>query len=118
MRISDWSSDVCSSDLLANVTDNLRQAADLAARGEVTLGIEPMVAVPGMLLQSAYSAAELVSRVNHPAVGLIFDTGHVSAMDGDVLKAQRELEHVVCAYQLADMPDRVEPGSEIGRGHV
>src|SRR3546814_2119335 len=32
-------------------------------------------------------------------------------MDGDVLKAQRELEHVVCAYQLADMPDRVEPGS-------
>src|SRR3546814_13221747 len=64
-----------------------------------------------MLLQSAYSAAELVSRVNHPAVGLIFDTGHVSAMDGDVLKAQRELEHVVCAYQLADMPDRVEPGS-------
>src|SRR3546814_20779431 len=70
-----------------------------------------MVAVPGMLLQSAYSAAELVSRVNHPAVGLIFDTGHVSAMDGDVLKAQRELEHVVCAYQLADMPDRVEPGS-------
>src|SRR3546814_12306503 len=110
MRISDWSSDVCSSDLLANVTDNLRQAADLAARGEVTLGIEPMVAVPGMLLQSAYSAAELVSRVNHPAVGLIFDTGHVSAMDGDVLKAQRELEHVVCAYQLADMPDRDRKG--------
>src|SRR3546814_9844459 len=61
---------------LANVTDNLRQAADLAARGEVTLGFEPMVAVPGMLLQSAYSAAELVSRVNHPADGLIFDTGH------------------------------------------
>src|SRR3546814_20056202 len=70
-----------------------------------------MVAVPGMLLQSAYSAAELVSRVNHPPVGLIFDTGHVSAMDGDVLKAQRELEHVVCAYQPAEMPDRVEPVS-------
>src|SRR3546814_21176828 len=69
-----------------------------------------MVAVPGMLLQSAYSAAELVSRINHPAVGLIFDTGHVSAMDGDVLTAQRELEHVVCAYQLADMPASVEPG--------
>src|SRR3546814_4577949 len=105
MRISDWSSDVCSSDLeagalayapfeealkplwvsndganrehlmnlvassvalaravgsrtiavpvmaaegvgtaaqLANVTDNLRQAADLAARGEVPLGIAPL----------------------------------------------------------------------------
>ena len=96
---------------LDNATDNLRRAADIAAREDVTLGIEPMIAVPGMLLQSAYSTAELVSRVNHPAVGLIFDTGHVSAMDGDVLKAQQELEDVVCAYQLADMPGRVEPGS-------
>src|SRR3546814_17782509 len=80
---------------LANVTDNLRQAADLAARGEVTLGIEPMVAVPGMLLQSASSAADLVSRVHHPAVGLLFHTGHVSALDGDVHQAQGELEHGV-----------------------
>src|SRR3546814_12028213 len=82
---------------LANVTDNLRQAADLAARGEVTLGIEPMVAVPGMLLQSAYSAADLVRRVNHPAVGLIFTTGHVADLDGDVSKAQREGEPLVVA---------------------
>ena len=96
---------------LDNATDNLRRAADIAAREDVTLGIEPMIAVPGLLLQSAYSTAELISRVDHPAVGLIFDTGHVSAMDGDVLKAQRELEDVVCAYQLADMPGRVEPGS-------
>src|SRR3546814_16895370 len=135
MRISDWSSDVCSSDLLAyapfeealkplwvsndganrehlmnlvassvalaravgsrtiavlvmaaegvgtaaqlaNVTDNLRQAADLAARGEVPLGIAPMVAVTGMLLTSAFIAAEQVSRLKHPTVGLIFYPRH------------------------------------------
>ena len=91
--------------------DNLSRAADIAARDDVALGIEPMIAVPGMLLQSAYSTAELVGQVNHPAVGLLFDTGHVAAMDGDVLKAQQELEDVICAYQLADMPGRTEPGS-------
>ena len=95
----------------ATARDNLRRAADIAARSDVMLGIEPMIAVPGMLLQSAYSTAELVSQVDHPAVGLIFDTGHVAAMDGDVLKAQQDLEGVVCAYQLADMPGRTEPGS-------
>lgn len=113
---------------LDNAAENLRRAADIAARGDVTLGIEPMIVVPGMLLQSAYSAAELISRVDHPAVGLIFDTGHISDMDGDVLKAQQELEDLVCAYQLADMPGRTEPGSGsldfvpllarlIGQGH-
>lgn len=96
---------------LSAAKDNLRLAADIAARGNVMLGIEPMIAVPGMLLQSAYDTAELIRQVNHTAVGLIFDTGHVAGMDGDVLKAQAELEDVVCAYQLADMPGRTEPGS-------
>src|SRR3546814_5443267 len=42
---------------LANVTDNLRQAADLAARGEVTLGIEP---------RSEENTSELQSLMRNP----------------------------------------------------
>lgn len=95
----------------ANARENLNYAADIADRYQVVLGIEPMVAVPGMLLQSTYAAAELIERVDRPSIRLIFDTGHVAAMDGSVLDAQRAVERLVCVYQLADMPGRTEPGT-------
>ena len=94
----------------ANARDNLGFAAEIAERHGVVLGIEPMIALPGMLLQSAYTTAELIDKVGHPAVRLIFDTGHITAMDGSILEAQAALERLVCVYQLADMPDRKEPG--------
>ena len=94
----------------ANARDNLGFAGDVARRHDVILGIEPMVALPGMLLRSAYTTGEIIDKVDHPAVGLIFDTGHVNAMDGSVLDAQADLERMICVYQLADMPGRKEPG--------
>ncbi|HKR87925.1 MAG TPA: sugar phosphate isomerase/epimerase family protein [Phenylobacterium sp.] len=91
--------------------ENLLFAAEIAGPRGVMLGLEPMVAVPGMLLQSAYTAAELIDSVDDPSVRLIFDTGHVASMDGSILKAQSDLERLVGVYQLADMPDRKEPGA-------
>lgn len=96
---------------LANAREALNDAADIAERYQVVLGIEPLVALPGMLLRSAYEAAELIELVNRPSVRLIFDTGHVASMDGSVLDVQRALEGLVCVYQLADMPGRTEPGA-------
>ena len=96
---------------VANARENLRYAADVAERYQIVLGIEPMVAVPGMLFQSAYTAAEAIDLVDRPAVRLIFDTGHVASMDGSVLDAQTSLDRLVCLYQLADMPGRIEPGA-------
>ena len=95
----------------ASARDNLGFAGDVAQRHGVILGIEPMLALPGMLLQSAYTTGDIIDKVDHPAVGLIFDTGHVSAMDGSVLDVQADLERMICVYQLADMPGRKEPGS-------
>lgn len=96
---------------VAAARENLLFAGEIARRGGVILGLEPMVAMPGMLLQSAYAAADLIDRVDDPAVRLIFDTGHVAAMDGSILEAQAQLQRIVSVYQLADMPDRREPGS-------
>lgn len=95
----------------ANARENLCYAADVAERYQVVLGIEPMVALPGMLFQSTYTAAEAIDLINRPSVRLIFDTGHVASMDGSVLDAQASVERLVCVYQLADMPGRTEPGT-------
>ncbi|TAL03082.1 MAG: hypothetical protein EPO08_05300 [Rhodospirillaceae bacterium] len=95
---------------LANVRENLKMAADLAARNDTVLGIEPIIALPNMLFQSAYDAADIIRQVNHPSVRLIFDTGHITQMDGSVIQALEDFEDIACVYQLADMPNRVEPG--------
>jgi hydroxypyruvate isomerase len=84
---------------------------DLAAETGVTVGVEPMISLPGMLLRTFAEGVELVRAVHHPAVQLIFDTGHVTAM-GDPLTASFIAAYDdICRLQLADMPGRVEPGS-------
>ena len=96
---------------VAKLRDNLRFAADVASTREVVLGIEPMLALPGMLFQTAGAAADVLREVAHPAAWLIFDTAHIARMEGDILAAQTRLADLVCLYQLADTPDRTEPGS-------
>jgi hydroxypyruvate isomerase len=90
---------------------HLRRAGDRAAAAGLVVGIEPMVALPGMLLTTTAQAVDLIERTAHPAVKLIFDTGHAQVMDGDVLAAYRLARKHIGLIQLADMPERVEPGA-------
>jgi hydroxypyruvate isomerase len=93
------------------VVENLRRAGDLAAAAGVVIGIEHMIALPDMLLTNTEQIVTLLDRVAHPAVKLIFDTGHVFDMDGDVVDAYHRARHHIGLIQLADMPGRVEPGA-------
>jgi hydroxypyruvate isomerase len=93
------------------VIDMLRVSADIVAKDGVVLGIEPMKAIPGTLLQSFADAVDLIVEVGHPAVKLIFDTGHLIDMGDPVLATFIEAYEHISTIQLADMPGRVEPGS-------
>ncbi len=93
--------------------DNLRRAGDRAAEAGLVIGLEHMIALPGMLLTGTDQTVDLFERVGHPAVKMIFDTGHVHDMDGDVLAAYRKARRHIGLLQLADMPGRVEPGAGI-----
>lgn len=90
--------------------DTLRMIADLTAPHGIVLGVEPMVAIPDMLLQNFAAGVDLVRACNHPAVKLIFDTGHLIDMREPVLETFIEAYDDICLLQLADMPGRVEPG--------
>jgi len=91
--------------------ENLRRAGDRAAAAGLVIGIEHMVALPGMLLTNTEQAVALLDRVGHSAVKLIFDTGHVFEMGDDVNVAYRRALHHIGLIQFADMPGRVEPGA-------
>jgi hydroxypyruvate isomerase len=91
--------------------EQLRRAGDLAAANGLLIGIEALVSVPGLLLTTTRQTVALLERVGHPAVRMIFDTGHVQMMDGDVLAAYAGARDHICTMQLSDMPGRVEPGA-------
>lgn len=94
-------------------TDHLRFAAEIAARDGLTLCLETInrASVPGMLLHHLPDALRVVQAVDHPAVRLIFDTAHVQAMDGDLLRHLEQAWDHLAIVQLADHPGRLEPGT-------
>jgi len=97
----------------AAMADSLRWAASLAERAGVTLLLESISSrnVPNLLLHHIGDACDMVKAVDSPAVRLIFDTGHVQAMDGDLLAHLDACWDATAIIQIADNPGRLEPGS-------
>lgn len=91
--------------------DRLRRAGDTVSARGITLAIEPIGGFPGMLLGSFAEAVDLIRQVNHPNVKLIFDTGHLTVMGDPLLESYVNAFPDIAVLQLADMPDRVEPGA-------
>jgi hydroxypyruvate isomerase len=93
--------------------DNLRWAAEQAAKAGVVLLLEAVdrARLPDMLLHHIADACEIVAAVDSPALRLIFDTAHVQAMDGNVVRQLEVAWELISIVQLADTPGRLEPGS-------
>jgi len=97
---------------LAAMSENLARAAEMAAKRGIVIGLEPMLIVPNMLLQTWDDGVAMVRRTGHASVKLIFDTAHVHQAHGaDVLDKLRDSFDDVCLVQLADGPGRLEPGT-------
>ena len=67
--------------------------------------------VPGLLLRRLEDSLRLIATVDHPALGLVFDTHHVTEMDSDLPGSWERARRHVTVVQLADHPDRHEPGT-------
>ena len=98
---------------LQGMVDNLRILADDAHSRGITLLIEPLSQwdYPAMLINDFHDAYAVVKAVNHPAVRLMFDVFHVQAMNGNLLRNLDLTYDVVAMVQIADSPNRSEPGS-------
>lgn len=98
---------------IAALTENLVWAADLAERAGVVLCLEALnrKSLPNMLLHHIGDAYAVVKAARSPWVRLIFDTGHVQAMDGDVLANLDATWDAIALVQIADNPGRVEMGA-------
>jgi D-psicose/D-tagatose/L-ribulose 3-epimerase len=90
-----------------------RALADTLVTNGVTMAIEPLNRFETYFLNTAADAAALCDQVNHPSVGVLFDTFHANIEEKDIAAGYRTVaRHLKHVHTCEN--DRGTPGS----GHV
>ncbi|MGH7066284.1 MAG: 2-oxo-tetronate isomerase [Acetobacteraceae bacterium] len=100
---------------------NLAWAAGAAKSAKVTLLIEPINHrdMPGYFLNTTRQAQDIIAAIGDGAIKLQFDLYHCQITEGDVTRRMAELLPLIAHMQIADVPERHEPGTgEIGWDYV
>ena len=93
--------------------DNVAWAADQAADHDVEVMIEAVNTFENgpYLLATTNAAADFVERVGRDNVRLQYDAYHMQRMEGNIVATLRERIGSISHVQVADSPDRGEPGT-------
>lgn len=109
--LPEWTNPVASWEVYR---ENLAFAAEAAeAQGRQIL-IEPIntkVTMPGYALATTQAAEAILHLLNAPSLGLQLDLFHMSIMEGVSEDRVRALLPLIKHVQIADVPDRHEPGT-------
>lgn len=99
--------------LRRTLVENLRYAARAFAQAGLTLLTEPINprTVPGFLLNSSRDGIEVIDAVGEPNLMLQYDLFHMQIVEGDLAKTMERLLARIGHMQIADVPDRHEPGT-------
>lgn len=99
--------------LLRTLVENLRYAARAFAQAGLTLLTEPINprTVPGFLLNSSRDGIEVIEAVGEPNLLLQYDLFHMQIVEGDLARTMERLLPRIGHMQIADVPDRHEPGT-------
>ncbi len=100
-------------DQLALAADNVGWAADQAAEHGIDVMIEAVNTFENgpYLLSTTSAAADFVEQVGRENVKLQYDAYHMQRMEGNVVATLRDRIGSIGHIQVADSPDRGEPGS-------
>jgi D-psicose/D-tagatose/L-ribulose 3-epimerase len=93
--------------------DVIHAAADEAQAAKIRLAIEFLSRFESYILTTARDAASLVRQINHPSVGILFDTFHANIEEKDPVKSLEEIAPYVTHFHVSEN-DRGTPG----KGHL
>ena len=105
--------DVDTAEQFELASDNVGWAADQAAEDDISVMIEAVNTFENgpYLLYTTSAAADFVERVGRDNVKLLYDAYHMQRMEGNIVATVRERIGSIGHVQVADSPDRGEPGS-------
>lgn len=94
--------------------ETLKQLAAIAEENDINLVLEPLntkVDHPGCFLSSSAVGFEIIERVNHPRMKLLYDIYHMTMMEDDAAAVIAEKVDQIGHIHIADAPGRHEPGT-------
>jgi hydroxypyruvate isomerase len=99
--------------LFETLVENLRYAAAKLAAAGLTLLTEPANrrTIPDFFLNTSRQAIEAIDAAGAPNLMLQYDIFHMQIVEGDLAKTIERLLPRIGHMQLADVPDRHEPGT-------
>ncbi len=97
----------------ATFVENLRFAAGELGEAGLSLMIEPVNTrtIPGFLLNRSAQAVAILDEVGAGNAFVQYDLFHMQIMEGDLARTIEKLLPRIGHMQIADVPDRHEPGS-------
>jgi hydroxypyruvate isomerase len=111
--------------LFETLVENLRFAAAKLKAAGLTLLTEPVNprTVPGFFLNTSRQGIEAIDAAGADNLKLQYDIFHMQIVEGDLARSIERLLPSIGHMQLADVPDRHEPGSgeinfEFLLGHI
>lgn len=95
------------------LVENLRYAAGKLKAAGLTLLTEPCNArtIPGFLLNTSADGIEAIDAAGAGNLMLQYDVFHMQIVEGDLAKTIERLLPRIGHIQIADVPDRHEPGT-------
>lgn len=95
------------------LVDNLRYAAGQLAPHGITLLVEPInpYDIPGFFLSTSARAVRLLDDVGAPNAKIQYDVYHMQRTEGNLVHSLTRLRDRIGHVQIADSPDRHEPGT-------
>jgi hydroxypyruvate isomerase len=105
--------DVSWDDQFACLVENLGYAADRVGAEGATLHLELLNAkdTPGFFVDSVPLVERVLDAVDSPHLLFLCDVYHLQRTSGDLVDTIRKLGGRIGHYQVADAPDRHEPGT-------
>jgi hydroxypyruvate isomerase len=94
------------------MAETLSLLAPACAREGITLLLEPFnsrVDHPHCLLDDPQACADVLRKVNHPNVRMLYDIYHMQIMDGNVVAFIRKNIDLISHFHIAGVPGRHEP---------
>jgi len=93
--------------------DHFAAAASIFEDGKVFAAIEPFNPYdhPGHFLYGSSDAVEIIRSIGSPFIKLNWDLFHMQRYEGELIGNLKRHADTICYAQLADAPDRAQPGT-------